>query len=74
MQLELLKPEMALLEQNVRSTIVVFGGTANLERPGNGDGVSRRLSEALSQAPDNIILQRTVARAERVAGEVAVLR
>ena len=32
MQLELLKPELILSEQNVDSTIVVFGGTRVLER------------------------------------------
>jgi uncharacterized protein (TIGR00730 family) len=68
MQLELLKPEMALLEQQVHSTVVVFGGTHVLERP----QAERRLAaaqEALRQAPDNTILQRTVARAERVAAK-----
>src|SRR3954463_12381913 len=65
MQLELLKPEMALVEQNVRSTIVVFGGTQIIERA----EAERRLAvakEALRQAPENPILQRTVARVERV--------
>ncbi len=33
MQLELLKPEMALEEHQIRSTIVVFGGTKIRERP-----------------------------------------
>ena len=32
MQLELLKPEMALAEHAIRSTIVVFGGTKIRER------------------------------------------
>lgn len=67
MQLELLKPEMALTEQQVHSTIVVFGGTQIYERP----EAERRLAaakEALSKAPDNPVLQRTVARAERVLG------
>jgi uncharacterized protein (TIGR00730 family) len=65
MQLELLKPEMALSEQHVRSTVVVFGGTQIIERP----DAERRLAaaqEASSKAPDNLLLQRTVARAERV--------
>ena len=65
MQLELLKPEMALVEQNVRSTVVVFGGTQIYERP----VAQQRLAaakEALSKAPENPILQRTVYRAERV--------
>src|SRR5688500_2581067 len=65
MQLELLKPEMALVEQNVRSTIVVFGGTQIVERPIAEDRL-RAAKEALSQAPDNAILQRTALRAERV--------
>jgi uncharacterized protein (TIGR00730 family) len=65
MQLELLKPEMALLEQNVRSTIVVFGGTQIVERPIAEERL-RVAKDALSQAPDNPILQRTVVRAERV--------
>jgi uncharacterized protein (TIGR00730 family) len=65
MQLELLKPEIALHEQNVRSTIVVFGGTQVVERR----DAEQRLAaaqKALAQAPDNIILKRAVARAERV--------
>jgi uncharacterized protein (TIGR00730 family) len=65
MQLELLKPEMALQEQNVRSTIVVFGGTQIVERPIAEERL-RAAREALSQAPDNPILQRTAFRAERV--------
>jgi uncharacterized protein (TIGR00730 family) len=65
MQLELLKPEMALIEQNVRSTVVVFGGTQIYERP----VAEQRLAAAqaaLAKAPENPILQRTVARATRV--------
>jgi len=68
MQLELLKPEMALQEQNVRSTIVVFGGTQIVEQ----HVAQERLCaarEALSQAPENPILQRTAFRAERVAAK-----
>ena len=65
MQLELLKPEMALLEQNVRSTIVVFGGTQVIERAPAEERL-QAAQTALSQAPENPILQRTVARAERV--------
>src|SRR5262245_19187172 len=33
LQLELLKPEMILQKENVRSTVVVFGGTRIVERP-----------------------------------------
>jgi len=65
MQLELLKPEMALAEQGVESTIVVFGGTQVIER----DEAERRLErarQALSSDPDNEGHHRAVARAERV--------
>ena len=65
MQLELLKPEMALAEQGVESTIVVFGGTQVVER----DEAERRLErarQALSSDPDNEGHHRAVARAERV--------
>jgi uncharacterized protein (TIGR00730 family) len=65
LQLELLKPEMILAEQNVESTIVVFGGTAVVER----EEAVRRLAiarAAAEQAPDDTGLKRVVARAERV--------
>ena len=65
MQLELLKPEMALAEQGVESTIVVFGGTQVVER----DEAERRLErarQALSSDSDNEGHHRAVARAERV--------
>ena len=65
MQLELLKPEMALAEQGVESTIVVFGGTQVVAR----DEAERRLErarQALSSDPDNEGHHRAVARAERV--------
>jgi hypothetical protein len=67
-QLELLKPEMILAEQNVDSTIVVFGSTQTVERP----EAERRLAaarEALSQEPENPQRQRAVARAERIAAK-----
>jgi uncharacterized protein (TIGR00730 family) len=66
LQLELLKPEMALREHNVRSTIVVFGGTQVVERR----EAQRRLREAkalLAKDPKSLSLQRLVARAERIA-------
>ncbi len=65
LQLELLKPEMILAEQNVESTIVVFGGTAVVER----EEAVKRLAiarAAAEQAPDDSGLKRVVARAERV--------
>jgi len=68
LQLELLKPEMILAEQNVESTIVVFGGTAVVER----EEAVRRLAvarAAAEQAPHDPGLQRVVARAERVVAK-----
>jgi uncharacterized protein (TIGR00730 family) len=65
MQLELLKPEMALFENNVRSTIVLFGGTQIIER----QRASERLQwaeSALAAAPDDAQLQRQVERARRL--------
>jgi uncharacterized protein (TIGR00730 family) len=65
LQLELLKPEMVLAENNVESTIVVFGGTAIVER----EEAEKRLAIARSaaqQAPEDAGLKRVVYRAERV--------
>ena len=65
MQLELLKPEMILVENAVASTIVVFGGTQVVER----DDAEQRLAdaeEAAASQPDDAAAQRNVARAKRV--------
>lgn len=65
LQLELLKPEMALHEQKVLSTIVLFGGTQVIERP----AAERRLAaatKALEVEPQNTGLQRQVARCRRL--------
>jgi uncharacterized protein (TIGR00730 family) len=65
LQLELLKPEMILDEQNVDSTLVIFGGTQIVERP----EAERRLAEArtnLAADPTSSVQQRAVSRAERV--------
>ena len=66
--LELLKPELALGEHGVESTIVVFGGTQILE-PAQA---ARRLAaarEALARSPDDPRLARAAARAERIAAK-----
>ncbi len=68
MQLELLKVEMALVEQGIRSTIVVFGGTQIAEH----QEAQRRLADArraLDQAPHDPHRRRAVARAERLAAK-----
>ena len=65
MQLELLKPEMALAEHGIRSTIVVFGGTRIVERA----EAERRLAaanEALAAHPADAACVRAASMAERV--------
>jgi uncharacterized protein (TIGR00730 family) len=65
LQLELLKPELALAEHGVRSTIVVFGGTQITPR----ESAARRLASArehLAERPDDPLRARRVARAERL--------
>jgi uncharacterized protein (TIGR00730 family) len=65
MQLELLKPEMLLTENGIESTIVVFGGTAIVEK----EEAERRLhtaENALAAAPNDPALQRNVLRAKSV--------
>lgn len=68
MQLELLKPEMAFVENNVESTIVVFGGTQVVER----SQAELRLAEAeaeVAQAPHDAAAHRKLARAKRIAAK-----
>jgi hypothetical protein len=66
--LELLKPELHLEEQNVKSTIVVFGSTQIVEQP----EAQRRLQAAQqAQAADahNPRLARAVRRAQRIVAK-----
>ena len=65
LQLELLKPEMILDEQQIDSTIVVFGGTQIIERS-MAESRLELAREMLQTAPTDPLLVRTVARAERV--------
>lgn len=65
LQLEFLKPEMALAEHNVRSTVVVFGSTEIVER----QAAELRLRDAQSAAersPDDRGLAREVARCQQL--------
>jgi uncharacterized protein (TIGR00730 family) len=64
-QLELLKPELYLSEQQVRSTIVLFGGTQIVEREA-ADERLRVAQAALAEKPDDPLLKRAVAVAERL--------
>jgi hypothetical protein len=65
LQLELLKPEMALKEQHVHSTIVVFGGTQILER-GPAEARLQAARAALQEQPESQAARRAVVRAERL--------
>jgi hypothetical protein len=65
MLLELGKPELAFLADNITSTVIVFGGTQIVDRP----AAERRLSDArraAHAAPDDERLKREVARSERL--------
>jgi uncharacterized protein (TIGR00730 family) len=64
-QLELLKPEIFLEEQNIRSTIVVFGGTQVVDK----HRAEMRLDRAEKSAdafPENVSLVREVEIAKRI--------
>ncbi len=65
LQLESLKPERILTEQQIRSTIVVFGGTQVVERQ---EAVARleRARLAATEKPDDVSRLRAVQRAERI--------
>jgi uncharacterized protein (TIGR00730 family) len=65
LQLELLKPEMALAEHNVSSTIVVFGSTQIAER-GVLEERLRAVTAALAAEPQNPLLARAVSRSQRL--------
>ena len=65
MQLELLKPELALAEQNIASTIVVFGGTRIAEETEATKRVELARA-ALAVDPSDLRRQRDVLRAERL--------
>jgi uncharacterized protein (TIGR00730 family) len=68
MQLELLKPEMILAEENIQSTIVVFGSTQIVE-PAEAERRLAAAKEALAREPDNPACRRAVDRAERIAAK-----
>ena len=65
LQLELLKPEMAFEEQNIDSTIVVFGGTQIVDQH-EGERRVAAAEAAVQESPDDHQCQRTLARAKRV--------
>jgi uncharacterized protein (TIGR00730 family) len=65
MELEFLKPDFALEEHGIANTIVVFGSTRIVE----SDEAARQLEvarEKLAEKPDDALLKRAVAHAERI--------
>jgi uncharacterized protein (TIGR00730 family) len=68
MQLELLKPEMLLTENQIHSTIVVFGGTAIVEQH-EADHRLQTAENALAEAPGDPQRQRDLVRAKNVAAK-----
>ncbi|NNF06096.1 MAG: hypothetical protein HKN21_04995, partial [Candidatus Eisenbacteria bacterium] len=65
LELELLKPELALREENINSTIVLFGGTRILS-PEDSEANLKEWEAKLAQNPDDPELQKRVRIAERV--------
>lgn len=68
LQLELLKPEMAFVQNHVHSTIVVFGGTQIVEQQ-EADSRLEAARKALAQRPDDAAARRTLERAQRIAAK-----
>ena len=65
LQLEFLKPEMAFVQQDIHSTVVVFGGTQIVEHQQAVDRLEAA-KIALAAAPEDLACRRAVERAERV--------
>jgi uncharacterized protein (TIGR00730 family) len=68
LQLELLKPELALLAAGVKSTIVCFGGTQIVE-PAEAAKRLEAARDAAEASPGDAALARRLARAERIAAK-----
>lgn len=64
LQLELLKPELILQEQQIESTIVIYG-SARLPDPESAREEYRKIKGAQEAAPDDAGLKTRLARAER---------
>jgi len=65
LQLELLKPEMVLASEQVRSTIVVYGSTQIVEQQRGTERLERSRAAAAAE-PGNASLVREVERSERL--------
>lgn len=68
MELELLKPELYFEENNIRSTIVVFGST-RIEEPSAAQARLERARTRLADTPKDSRRRRAVSRAERIAAK-----
>jgi uncharacterized protein (TIGR00730 family) len=64
LQLELLKPELALLEKKVESTVVIFG-SARTPEPAAAAADLRAARKALKKLPDDAALKKALSIAER---------
>lgn len=64
LQIDYLKPELALERQGVLHTVVVFGST-RIPEPAAAEARVRELRAALEACPDDPSLRRRLARAER---------
>ncbi len=71
LQLELYKPELALEEHHVQSTIVLFGGTQLIEKS-KAEARLQQAQTALKIHPNNVGLQRAVARYQRLLDRAGV--
>lgn len=65
LQLELLKPELAQLEHNIQSTVVIFGSARIPDKPA-AEKTLREREAVLSAAPDDADHQQQVATARRI--------
>ena len=62
LQLELLKPELTLQEQQIESTIVIYGSARILD-PEQASVRLEKVLDALKKSPDDLVLQQELARA-----------
>jgi len=68
LQLELLKPELLLQEQEVDATVVVFG-SARVSEAERADELLAAAEEAAREAPGNLDTQRALSVAKRLAAK-----
>ena len=68
MELELMKPELAFQDHDIRSTVVVFGSTRIVE-PAKAQETLRRAEARLADTPDDPRRQRAVVRAQRIVAK-----